>query len=168
MAYKCNQCDFQFLGGHGVVGLSTHRVIETRSVCIGCFSLLPIYSEDLNYPKLGKLCFLHSQSLPSKHPVFDKAKQKAWQRRIKRAKKPFKKKLKLALIQVKNAEIWNLMLSEVISGTAISVMEEEGMIQLDLTQIYCPICNHMGTIKLNFASNCICPKCHQGSITCTV
>lgn len=108
--------------------------------------------------------FLHSQSLPSKHPVFDKAKQKAWQRRIKRAKKPFKKKLKLALIQVKNAEIWNLMLSEVISGTAISVMEEEGMIQLDLTQIYCPICNHMGTIKLNFASNCICPKCHQGAL----
>lgn len=168
VAYGCNHCDFQFLGGHGVVDLSTYRAIEFRSICLHCFTLLLIYSEDLNYPQLGKLCFLHSQALPYEHPVLDKATQKVWQRRIKRAKKPLKKQLKLALIQMQNDEVWNSMLSEVGSGAAISVMETEGMIHLDLAQVHCPICDLVGTIKLNFSSNDICPKCQQGTITCTV
>lgn len=165
---RCNHCDFQFLGGHGVVDLSTYRAIEFRSICTHCFTLLPIYSEDLNYPQLGKLCFLHSQALPFERPVFDKAQQKAWQRRIKRAKKPLKKKLRLALMQMKNDKVWNSMLSEVVSGIAISVMETEGMIHLDLAKVHCPICNFSGTIKLSFASNDICPKCKQGTIVCAV
>ncbi|KAI9135068.1 hypothetical protein [Acaryochloris sp. CCMEE 5410] len=111
---------------------------------------------------------MHSQALPFERPVFDKAQQKAWQRRIKRAKKPLKKKLRLALMQMKNDKVWNSMLSEVVSGIAISVMETEGMIHLDLAKVHCPICNFSGTIKLSFASNDICPKCKQGTIVCAV
>ncbi len=168
--YRCDKCNFEFLGGYGVEGLFNQQIIELRSICISCFTEFPIYSEDLKYPEVGKLCFLHPNVLTCEYEVFDKAEKRAWQRRIKRAGNTEKKKLKRERKTIEETESLSRMTAKVQSGIKLAVEEtvQKGLaeIRIGLAEINCPTCGSNGAIVLGFQQGELCPKCKQGHISC--
>jgi rubrerythrin len=166
VGYSCDRCDFTFLGGHSDCSSSSLRVFEFRAICKDCLTSFPVFSEDLGYLQANKPCFLHPKSLFVVPRKRKKLEQREWSRRIKRADKAEKQKLRLEWEQLENLETQNIMIDEVKLGTPIQVTESNGVIHLELDTIHCPICESVGKIVLGFMPDEVCPKCTQGYISC--
>jgi hypothetical protein len=168
IGYSCDNCDFNFLGGHSDCGGSNFPIFEFQAICKSCLTSFSIFSEDLGYLQSNQPCFLHPQSLFIAPRKQEKAEQRKWKRQIKQADKATRKQLKLEWENSEALETRNAMIDKVRLGTPIQVSESNGIIHLELDAIHCPKCEFVGEIVLGFMLDEVCPKCAQGSISCSL